>query len=236
MILTKERKEALRQETHYLEMEIRNRYAQLDRKFHLNASKIEISFGFDTDVLGAYVMENAREEEHFHFSLLFIGRSLEKPLSTEDRLDLYLHEYAHYMQYHMEIPAEYLWQPGVHGSAWKYCCSLVGAAPTPYYKAGESLMKHDYDKILEKPKLNSKIMVAQSQTKAQKEYKAWKNSKVEYKIGEVIVHPKYQEGEIIDIDATSGTIRLRVRFRDSEKLIAQEWLLKNTRYKKAQGN
>lgn len=96
-------------------------------------------------------------------------------------------------------------------------------------------MKHDYDKILEKPKLNSKIMVAQSQTKAKKEYNAWKNSKVEYKIGDVIVHPKYQEGEIIDIDATSGTVRLRIRFRDSEKLIAQEWRLKNTRSKKHKG-
>ena len=40
------------------------------------------------------------------------------------------------------------WQPGIHGSAWKYCCSLIGAAPTPYYKAGEGLIKHDYDKVL----------------------------------------------------------------------------------------
>ena len=39
-------------------------------------------------------------------------------------------------------------QAGTHGSAWKYCCSLIGAAPAPYYKAGEALMNHDYDKVL----------------------------------------------------------------------------------------
>ena len=55
------------------------------------------------------------------------------PLKKEDRLDLYKHEYAHYMQYNFHIPSEYQWQHGTHGSAWKYCCSLVGAAPTPYY-------------------------------------------------------------------------------------------------------
>ncbi len=54
------------------------------------------------------------------------------------------------MQYNMEIPKKYTWQPGIHGSAWKYCCSLVGAAPTPYYKVGESLIKHDYDAALKK--------------------------------------------------------------------------------------
>ena len=37
------------------------------------------------------------------------------------------HEYAHYMEHHITIPREYQWQPGLHGSAWKYCCSLVGA-------------------------------------------------------------------------------------------------------------
>ena len=54
------------------------------------------------------------------------------------------------MQYNMDIPDKYNWQPGIHGSAWKYCCSLIGAAPTPYYKAGEGLIKHDYDKVLKK--------------------------------------------------------------------------------------
>ena len=53
------------------------------------------------------------------------------------------------MQYNMQIPEKYKWQAGTHGSAWKYCCSLIGAAPTPYYKAGKALMDHNYDKALE---------------------------------------------------------------------------------------
>ena len=230
MILTKERKEALRQEIHYLEMEIRNRYAQLDKKFHLNASKIEISFGFDTDVLGAYVMENAREEEHFHFSLLFIGRSLEKPLSTEDRLDLYLHEYAHYMQYNYEIPKQYEWQPGIHGSAWKYCCSLVGAAPTPYYKAGEALLKHDYDKALKNP-IHDKTIPLRDNYRRERKYQESKNSVVQYQVGEVINHPKFGEGCIEHIEQLSGSVRLHIRFGEEVKVIDQKWLLK-TKYQK----
>ena len=34
-----------------------------------------------------------------------------KPLSKDDRMDLYKHEYAHYMQYNMDIPGKYNWQP-----------------------------------------------------------------------------------------------------------------------------
>ena len=79
---------------------------------------------------------------------------MKNPLSKEDRMDLFKHEYAHYMQYNMQIPEKYKWQTGTHGSAWKYCCSLIGAAPTPYYKAGEALMDHDYDKVLK-----NKIMI-----------------------------------------------------------------------------
>ncbi len=82
-----------------------------------------------------------------------------KPLSKDDRMDLYKHEYAHYMQYNMDIPDKYNWQPGIHGSAWKYCCSLIGAAPTPYYKAGEGLIKHDYDKVL-KRKLLTRVFLS----------------------------------------------------------------------------
>lgn len=30
-------------------------------------------------------------------------------------MDLYKHEYAHYMQAHMKIPEKYQWQTGKHG-------------------------------------------------------------------------------------------------------------------------
>lgn len=110
-----------------------------------------ITSGFDTDVLGSYTRAGVGEEEYFHFSLLFIGYAVNNPLSKEDRMDLYKHEYAHYMAQNMEIPKEYTRQSGLHGSAWKYRCSLIGAAPTPYYKAGEALMKPDYEKTLKNP-------------------------------------------------------------------------------------
>ena len=110
--------------------EIRFLYQKLDRQLGLNGARVPITFGFDTDRLGAYSPKAAPEGEGFHFSLLFIGYCVAKPLSKDDRMDLYKHEYAHYMQYNMDIPDKYNWQPGIHGSAWKYCCSLIGAALT----------------------------------------------------------------------------------------------------------
>ena len=143
-------RQLLENETKIHLAEIRFLYQKLDRQLGLNGAKVPITFGFDTDRLGAYSPKAAPEGEGFHFSLLFIGYCVTKPLSKDDRIDLYKHEYAHYMQYNMDIPDKYNWQPGIHGSAWKYCCSLIGAAPTPYYKAGEGLIKHDYDKVLKK--------------------------------------------------------------------------------------
>ena len=135
------------------EAQIRALFQTLDRRFGLRGASVPIRFGYDEAVLGSYTPASSHEKEGFYFSLLFIGYAVKKPLSKEDRLDLYKHEYAHYMQYNMKIPAQYNWQTGKHGSAWKYCCSLVGAAPTPYYRIGESLLKHDYDKALKNPKL-----------------------------------------------------------------------------------
>ena len=138
-------RQLLENETKIHLAEIRFLYQKLDRQLGLNGARVPITFGFDTDRLGAYTPGFGQDEEEFHFSLLFIGYCVTKPLSKDDRMDLYKHEYAHYMQYNMDIPDKYNWQPGIHGSAWKYCCSLIGAAPTPYYKAGEGLIKHDYD-------------------------------------------------------------------------------------------
>ena len=126
---------SLQKETTILTAQIRALYRELDKKYHLRGAQIPITFGFETDALGSYTRAGHHEKEHFHFSLLFVGYGVKNPLSKEDRMDLYKHEYAHYMEHHITIPREYQWQPGLHGSAWKYCCSLVGAAPTPYYKA-----------------------------------------------------------------------------------------------------
>ena len=143
-------RQRLQKEIPILTALIQNLYQELDRKFHLNGAKIPVTFGFETDSLGSYTRQSAHEKEHFHFSLLFVAYGVNNPLSKEDRIDLFKHEYAHYMQYNynMRIPEKYKWQAGTHGSAWKYCCSLIGAAPTPYYKAGEALLDHNYDKVL----------------------------------------------------------------------------------------
>lgn len=120
--------QALQKEIPILTAQIRSLYAEFDKKFHLNGAKIPITFGMETDLLGSYTRGSYHEKEHFHFSLLFIGYAVKNPLKKEDRLDLYKHEYAHYMQHNFHIPQEYQWQHGTHGSAWKYCCSLTGAA------------------------------------------------------------------------------------------------------------
>lgn len=156
-------RQRLQKEIPILTALIQKLYKELDRKFHLNGAKVPVTFGFDTDSLGSYTRQSAHEDEHFHFSLLFIAYGVKNPLSKEDRIDLFKHEYAHYMQYNMQIPEKYKWQAGTHGSAWKYCCSLIGAAPTPYYKAGEALMDHNYDKVL-KSRIRVGFMIRQCQS------------------------------------------------------------------------
>ena len=95
-------------------------------------------------------------------------------------MDFYKHEYAHYMRYNMSIPKQYQWQPGIHESAWKYCCSLVGAAPTPYYKAGEALMNHNYEKTLRNP-IHDKTVTIRDQHRREQEYKRTQNVILKYK-------------------------------------------------------
>ena len=220
----------LEKEIPILTAQIRHLYAELDKKYHLSGAKIPITFGCEPDLLGSYTRAGDGEKEHFHFSLLFVGYAVEHPLSKEDRMDLYKHEYAHYMQYNMSIPKEYDWQPGIHGSAWKYCCSLIGAAPTPYYRAGEALLKQDYDKVLKNP-VNDKTIPIRDTYRRERKYKDEKNSVVQYQIGEKIRHPKYGEGSIEDIQQLSGSVRLHIRFNDELKVIDQKWLLR-TKYQK----
>lgn len=146
-----------------------------------------------------------------------------KPLSKDDRMDLYKHEYAHYMQYNMDIPDKYNWQPGIHGSAWKYCCSLIGAAPTPYYKAGEGLIKHDYDKVLKK-KILTRVFLSATHIHASRNT-AKENSTVKFNINDDVNHPKFGKGTIEHIEQLEGSVRLHVRFGEDLKKIDQKWLL-----------
>ena len=203
--------------------EIRFLYQKLDRQLGLNGAKVPITFGFDTDRLGAYTPGFGQDEEEFHFSLLFIGYCVAKPLSKDDRMDLYKHEYAHYMQYNMDIPDKYNWQPGIHGSAWKYCCSLIGAAPTPYYKAGEALMNHDYDKVL-KNRIHDKSVPVRDTYQQLKTAQKKKDEVVQYKLGDAVTHPKFGHGIVEKINQRSGGVHLHIRFNGEVKCIDQKWL------------
>lgn len=220
----------LQKEIPILTAQIRALYEGYDKKFHLRGAKVPITFGYDTDLLGSYTRDGNGEKEHFHFSLLFAGYAVEHPFSKEDRLDLFKHEYAHYMQYNMEIPKEYQWQPGIHGSAWKYCCSLVGAAPTPYYKAGEALMKHDYNKALKNP-IKDKSVPIRDNYRREQEYQKQKNRVVQYQVGEKVKHPKYGEGSVEKVQQMDGSVRLHIQFKEEMKIIDQKWMLK-TKYHK----
>ena len=87
-------RQLLENETKIHLAEIRFLYQKLDRQLGLNGARVPITFGFDTDRLGAYTPGFGQDEEEFHFSLLFIGYCVTKPLSKDDRMDLYKHEYA----------------------------------------------------------------------------------------------------------------------------------------------
>ncbi len=232
--VTSEQIRILQKETPILTAEIRALYTQLDKQFHLCGAKIPITFGIEQDLLGSYTRAGDGEEEHFHFSLLFVGYALENPLSREDRMDLYKHEYSHYMQYNMEIPKEYQWQPGIHGSAWKYCCSLTGAVPTPYYRAGEALLKKDYRKVLKNP-IHDKTVPLRDNYRREREYQDQKNRVVQYQVGEQVKHPKFGEGIIEEIQQLSGFVRLSVRFAEGVKRIDQKWLLRTKYERKGNG-
>ena len=216
-------RQLLENETKIHLAEIRFLYQKLDRQLGLNGARVPITFGFDTDSLGAYTPGFGQDEEEFHFSLLFIGYCVAKPLSKDDRMDLYKHEYAHYMQYNMDIPDKYNWQPGIHGSAWKYCCSLIGAAPTPYYKAGEALMNHDYDKVL-KNRIHDKSVPVRDTYQQLKTAQKKKDEVVQYKLGDAVTHPKFGHGIVEKINQRSGGVHLHIRFDGEVKCIDQKWL------------
>ena len=220
-------RQLLENETKIHLAEIRFLYQKLDRQLRLNGARVPISFGFDTDRLGAYTPGFGQDEEEFHFSLLFIGYCVTKPLSKDDRIDLYKHEYAHYMQYNFHIPSEYQWQHGTHGSAWKYCCSLVGAAPTPYYKIGESLLKHDYDKALKNP-IHDKTVQIRDTYRREQAYQSTRHSEIKFQVNDVVAHPKFGEGIVEEVVQLPNSVRLHIRFPDNEvRKIDQKWLLRS---------
>ena len=114
-------------------------------------------------------------------------------------------------------------QAGTHGSAWKYCCSLIGAAPTPYYKAGEALMNHDYDKVL-KNRIHDKSVPVRDTYQQLKTAQKKKDEVVQYKLGDAVTHPKFGHGIVEKINQRSGGVHLHIRFDGEVKCIDQKWL------------
>jgi len=221
----------LHDEEPILRAEITALYSVLDHKLGLRGAQLPITFGMDEKALGSYLPASYDNEEQFQFSLFFIGFCLNKQLSKPERINLYKHEYAHYMAHHLVIPDEYNWQPGVHGSAWKYCCSLIGAIPADYYVEGQALKKVDYDSVLTRPTVNHKQVQMLDTYRTQRMYKNIENSKVQYEIGDVVTHPKFGEGTVKEIEKQPSSVRLHIAFGDEIKIIDQKWLVK-TKYKK----
>ncbi|MCR5677704.1 MAG: hypothetical protein K6G13_06720 [Agathobacter sp.] len=220
----------LEKEIPHFQREIKNLYRKFDREFGLHGAEIPIKFSFEENVLGSYSPKSEMTQEHFTFSLYFISFMNKDPMHHLDKIDLYAHEYAHYMQYHYEIPQKHLWQPGKHGSAWKYCCSLVGAAPTEFYRIGEGLKKHDYEKALYNPHADKNYVLKDRRSQEQM-YEDKRRRVIQYAVGEEIEHPKYGKGIIEEIKPYERGVHLNIRFKDECKLIDQAWLAR-TRYKK----
>ena len=227
----KEMLKMLQDEEPILRAEITALYSVLDHKLGLNGASVPINFGMDEKALGSYLPASYDNEEQFTFSLYFIGFCLNDQLTKADRINLYKHEYAHYMTRHLSIPSEYTWQPGVHGSAWKYCCSLIGAIPSDIYIENQSIKRIDYDSVLKRPTIDHKQVQLLDTYRTQRMYKNIENSKVKYEIGDLVTHPKFGNGTIKDIEKLDSSVRLHIDFGNEVKIIDQKWLVK-TNYKK----
>ncbi len=225
--VTNELKLQLQREVPHLAGEIRSLYQRLDRQLGLNGAKVPVSFGFETDVLGSYTPGEEGKKEHFHYSLLFIGYLDSRQIPKHDKIDLYKHEYAHYMVSHLEIPKEHQWQPGKHGSAWKYCCSLIGANPTAYFEKGKGLVRSDYGKALENPWKNPNYSVVDTMRR-EKEYQQSRDRIVRFREGDMVEHPRFGSGTVEKAEQLAGSVRLRIRFADGVHVIDQKWLVQHT--------
>ena len=115
----------------------------------------------------------------------------------------------------------------------------MGAAPTPYYRIGESLLKHDYDKALKNP-IHDKTVPIRDTYRREQAYKSAKHSEIKFQVNDVVTHPKFGEGTVEEIVQLSNSVRLHIRFADDEngvftgqraddevKKIDQKWLLRS---------
>ena len=102
----------------------------------------------------------------------------------------------------------------------------------PYYKAGEALMNHDYDKVL-KSKIHDHTVPMRDHYRREQEYKKTRDSKVQYQVGDSVEHPKFGAGSIEKVEQRAGGVHLHIRFEDGVRKMDQKWVLQTTRYRKA---
>lgn len=227
MPLSNQKKQMLQKEIPILRAEITALYRKLDSRFRLYGAQLPIDFSFEEDKLGAYMPQSHEDGEHFEFSLPNISYAAVYQLSKSDREDLYKHEYAHYMNHHIDVPKEYLFEPGVHGSSWRYCCSLIGAVPSAFYKVGESLKPQDYEKALTKKETNYETSRLLDNYHREQTYRQSQNTAVKFEVGESITHPKFGEGTVEKVEATGTNVRLTINFNGETKILDQKWVLKS---------
>lgn len=92
-----------------------------------------------------------------------------------------------------------------------------------YYKAGEALMNHDYDKVL-KNRIHDKSVPVRDTYQQLKTAQKKKDEVVQYKLGDAVTHPKFGHGIVEKINQRSGGVHLHIRFDGEVKCIDQKWL------------
>lgn len=119
--------------------------------------------------------------------------------STEEALDTIRHEYAHYME-------RVLYGRGGHGSTWKLCCGIVGAMPIRCYNKNR-------DEFYRQKHLKEENLSKHYDT---------------YHIGDVIEHPKFGSGAIIDIFGESVNRSVTIEFTNAGvKKLGLAWVDSN---------
>lgn len=117
----------------------------------------------------------------------------------EEALDTIRHEYAHYMD-HM------IYGNMGHGVTWKKCCLEVGALPVRCYSSERA-----------------KYYQVKHESERQKAA-----SLDRYKVGSVIVHPKFGSGKIVEVVGDDARRFAVVAFKNMErKKLSLAWVDEN---------
>ena len=118
--------------------------------------------------------------------------------AVQEAIDTIRHEYAHFMDY-------VLYGNFGHGATWKECCNKIGARPIRC--SDESLNKY-YNEKNEEERIQNEALDT-------------------FKVQDVIIHPKYGKGTIIDITDEALSRKAVVKFLTGEKTLSLLWISNN---------